>query len=196
MGFCSVCGMSLGGVRGVKWDNATTDKKLLEWVANMGVMVSQARSTISVWRDRYEGSAYSYTQPTIEGPDRLSTILFNVARGHALINGRTHLTIDDLTPVVEIGLSSMPDDRRQVLQMLLESQNGSVSSLEIERALSVSRPTARAIMKIFEVLKLGTVEEGTGQIPHILTLADEFSWARSDEFRELRAPEVWSWVPF
>ena len=185
-----------GGARSVAWNNEATDKMVLEWIANIAHMVALARSTVSVWRDKYAGSEYCYTQPTIEGPDRLSAILFNVARGHALVNGRTHLTLDDLTPVVEIGLSSMPDDRRQVMQMLLESQGGSVSSLDIERALSVSRPTARAIMKIFEVLKLGTVEEGTGQIPHTLTLADEFNWARSDEFRKLRAPEVWSWVPF
>ena len=183
-------------MRGVKWNNAATEENLLEWIANIGRLISLARSTVSVWRERYDKEEYAWNQPTIEEPDRLSTILFNVARGHALVNGRTHLTIEDITLIVEIGLSSMPDDRRQVLQMLLESQSGSVSSRDIEQALSVSRPTARAIMKIFEVLKIGTVEEGTGQMPHTLTLVDEFNWARSEEFRSLRAPEVWSWVPF
>lgn len=185
-----------GGVRGIKWDNAATDEKILSWITDMGRMVSLARSTVSVWREKYEGGDYSFTQPTIEGPDRLSTILFNLARGHALINGRTHLTFEDLTPIIEIGLSSMPDDRRQVIQLLLDSSAGFITSSEIEQKLSVSRPTARAIMKILAVLGIGNQEEGVGQSPHTLTLAEEFQWARSEEFRSLRASEVWSWIPF
>jgi len=126
-----------GGVRGIKWDNAATDEKILSWITDMGRMVSLARSTISVWREKYEGGDYSFTQPNIEGPERLSTILFNLARGHALINGRTYLTIEDLAPIIEIGLSSMPDDRRQVIQLLLDSPSKFIETVFAETILTV-----------------------------------------------------------
>jgi len=185
-----------GGVRGVKWDNESTDENLLEWIANIGRLISLARSTVSVWRERYDKEEYAWNQPTIEEPDRLSTILFNVARGHALINGRTHLTIEDITPIVEIGLSSMPDDRRQVLQLLLSSPDGRITSAEVKDALSISSPTARAILEIFGILGIGTLERNERPIPWDLTLAEEFHWARLKNFRSLRASEAYSWIPF
>lgn len=174
-----------GGVRMVKWNKSGDSKDLHEQIANLANLVSRARSVVSVWREK--DSDYNYNQPTIEHPMRLAQILYNLARGHAIIQGHCQINEDDLAVVIQVGLSSMPDDRRQVLDLLLNTAPGEeIETGDITGALSVSEPTARAIMKTLSVLGIVDLENpGMGE-SYKIRLKEDFSWFQSEDFRDIR----------
>lgn len=98
-------------------------------------------------------------------PSRLKTILYNLARGHAIIHNRRNLNKDDVILVSKIALSSMQDDRREVLKLLLKEKT--VSTKKICNSLSIDSRTARSIMKALEVLGIVKVnKEGIGSQYH------------------------------
>ncbi|MCJ7459874.1 MAG: hypothetical protein MUP17_12940 [candidate division Zixibacteria bacterium] len=174
-----------GGVRKIQWDRAKDNQSLIEVIAKLSNLVAIARSTVSVWREQQ--TDYNYNQPIIEHPFRLSSILYNLARGHAIIQGRNQINAEDIRLVIEVGLSSMPDDRRQVLNLLLNKEAGdNLKTDEIVEKLGVSNPTARAIMQTFAVL--GIVDHnkpGMGSADSI-RLKEDFEWFQGAEFRKLR----------
>lgn len=167
-----------------------TDEAIIELIGRIARFVCVARATITgrMKRDFYRGDEFIFNQPMIEEPDRLATILFNLARGHALIHGRNCLTWEDLSPVIEIALSSMPDDRRQVIQHMVSSKGGFTDAKKLEEALGVSRPTALDIMRLLDAIGLVSFAEGSGSKLSYTTLKDEFHWILTEEFRALRVP--------
>lgn len=174
-----------GGVRKIEWDRFKDDENLQKAIAKLGNLVAIARSTVSVWRERE--TEYNYNQPIIEHPFRLSTILYNLARGHAIIQGRNEINKEDVRLVIGVGLSSMPDDRRQVLNLLLEKDPDETTETDqITQRLGVSNPTARAIMETFKVLGLVNYEKPGMGISDNIALKEDFHWFLGEEFRQLR----------
>jgi hypothetical protein len=182
-----------GGVRKVKWEISGDNAELVECIARIANLVVTARSVVSVWREK--DSDYNYNQPVIEHPFRLGNILNNLARGHAIIQGRTSINEDDLKVVIEVGLSSMPDDRRRVLDLLLKkSKDEWTETNEIVEVLSISKPTALAIMQTFRVLGLVEYDDPGMQQSHRIKLRADFEWFLTDEFKDLR--EKVEGIPF
>jgi len=180
-------------VRQIKWDTNQDDSGLFECIVKVADLVAKTRSVVSVWREK--DSDYNYNQPIIEHPYRLSNILYNLARGHAIIQGRTNINEDDLKVVIEVGLSSMPDDRRRVLDLLLKkSKEEWTETNEIVEALSISKPTALRIMQIFKVLGLVEYDDPAMQQSHRIKLKADFEWFLTNEFRDLR--EKGDGIPF
>jgi len=108
----------------------------------------------------------------------LKSLLYNLARGHAIIHNRRKLNEDDVAFVSKIALSSMQDDRREVIKLLLREDI--VGTNEICDTLRVDSRTARSIMKALEVLGVVNVyEEGRGSQYHI-ELSDDFKKFRDD----------------
>jgi len=175
------------GVRGVIWNREAEDSDLIFWLVRVAQLVATARSVVSVWRE--DKDQYNYSVPVVETPKRLAAILFNLARGHAIVHNRRRLNEDDLRLIIEIALSSMPSDRSQVLELFYERPDGSeIKTSEVEEALGVSKPTARAIMKTLSLLKVVNLEEVIPGDPsgHRIRLADGFRWFTEKQFRSLR----------
>jgi hypothetical protein len=184
-GFLLFLWRQTGGVRKVKWDRNGDNEELVECIVTVANLVAKARSVVSVWREKE--TEYNYNQPIIEHPSRLSNILYNLARGHAITQGRDNLNEDDLKVVIEVGLSSMPDDRRRVLDLLLKkSKDEWTETNEIVEALSICKGTALAIMKIFKVLGLVDYYDPGSQQSHRIKLNADFEWFLTEEFRDLR----------
>ena len=79
--------------------------------------------------------------------------LYCVARGYALIAGRTQLSEEDVRATEKIALSSMPEDRRRILAAL--RLKALLSSTEVmETVGGCSRPTALALMDELDSLKV------------------------------------------
>lgn len=173
------------GVRGVEWDVNLDNQELVKCIVKLANLVVRARSVVSVWREKE--TDYNFNQPIIEHPFRLSQILYNLAKGHAIIQGRNQINKDDLRVIIDVGLSSMPDDRRQVLELLLDKgPEDEVETDEITEKLGVSKPTALAIMQIFKILGIVDYTDlGMGQ-SHSIKLKSDFEWFQSDEFKSLR----------
>jgi hypothetical protein len=176
------------GVRGVTWDRKKDDPTITKHIVRLAQFVAIARSEVNVWKES-DTKGYSFNQPIIEQPERLANLLLNLARGHALLHGRDGVSRLDMPMVVKVALSSMPDDRRGVIEMLLgdvETPKGQAKASEIEKQIKVSRPTAHTIMERLKVLGLVDLIEGVGTEGKSITLLERFNWFLSNEFDELR----------
>src|SRR5206468_4188884 len=77
----------------------------------LGVLLGHLRAVVTTWKQDIEGIEYSHSTTNIEEPQRAITQLRNLARGHALSQGRTYITIQDLPLVIKVVLSTASLDR-------------------------------------------------------------------------------------
>ncbi len=95
-----------GGIRGLEWDRQADDReRTMELVrlANLGSALrgQPARENADPSLDEY------YFSPAIvEGSDRYRSMLYNLARGHAISEGRIHLNLSDVKMAADATLSS------------------------------------------------------------------------------------------
>ncbi len=187
--------------RSVEWNRQGEDRRLIKQLSKLAQLTARIRSTISVWGT--EGTGHNreidFTIPIREYPMRLASVLYGLARSHALICGRSKVTEEELPLIVAVALSSIPDDRRRVLNLMIDtdhpdksSERGSVTSTEIEEILGFSRPTARKVLQTLRVLEVGSLENSVGPVPAKLTLKDHYDWLKTDDFIQYR--QVWSQV--
>ena len=132
----------------------------------------------------------SHSVPVIEQPDRINCLLYNLARGHALVCGRTQLARADLAPVLEVTFDSAPTIRSKVFRSLLE-HNGTLRTGQVETLLRCSKPTALKEMEALAVLGVAEKAEADpayGRPEHELRLTEKFQWFTTDECKDLRWP--------
>jgi predicted transcriptional regulator len=125
----------------------------------------------------------NHNVPVIEQPDRINCLLYNLARGHALLRGRTQLATADLAPVLEMTFDSAPTIRSKVFRGLLE-QGGTMKTSHVEKLLRCSKPTALKEMEALAVLGVADKTEADaeyGRPEHELRLAEKFEWFATDE---------------
>jgi hypothetical protein len=165
-----------GGVRGVTWNRARDPEEVMLRIAAFSKVLAKLRGTISVWREGSgDDETYNFTTPVIEQPHRALSLLYALARGHALVHGRRQLVAADLPIVARAALESTPNDRRAVMRLLLR-HDGAVGSGDLQRALKCSAPTARAILETLEKLEIGTYANPGAPKQATLTIADSLRW--------------------
>lgn len=157
------------GVRGVEWDRSATPRQEVKTLALYADFIIKMRIQLPSW----QGGVY--TPFNKESPYRILSNLFNLARGRALLYGRTTLIGDDLGFIWEVSRSSVPEDRRQIVEALSKN-GGSITVERAEKILMVSRETARKVMEGIECIGIASIEKGRGNNPDILVLKPEFKW--------------------
>lgn len=173
----------------ISWDifNDPPDIKLQ--INNLAEFTARARSSISIWDSKNQNRKrkYDFAQLILEGPHRLANILYSLARAHALICGRDRLSEDDMAIVTQVALSSMPNDRRQVISLLLDdpgslklSPRGIVTTTEIEKTLTVSQYAADKVINELRILGIGQKETGKGNQSSSLRIVPDYEWITSD----------------
>ena len=103
-------------------------------VANLGEFIALARTYVE--RDGYSREANGV--PVTEGNTRLPQQLCQIARGSALLNGRTEVNEDDYQIVCRAGFDSLPAARIAVLKGILARKNPyslGLPKVTIERAV-------------------------------------------------------------
>jgi hypothetical protein len=113
-----------------------------------------------------------------EGPFKVINYLKELARGHALICGRSEITQEDLDLVAEVALSSTPGHLRPIMRELKGKQR--VNSSTVASICRVSPPTARRYLKELSLLGLGALAKGKPEDNQsdTLTLAEPFQWLK------------------
>lgn len=165
---------SHGGIKGMHWKPEENPPDVLTNIA-------QCAKLLAVLRTPYERDNTSLP----ESPHRANAVLYNLARGHALICGRTQLAIEDLPTVAQVTLSSIPYRRRAVLQLMAEHGGTPVTVSQVEKATNVTRHTAEEIMYEMEALSLMDVRhEGVGK-PALLVIKEEWAWCMTKDMRTL-----------
>ena len=165
-----------GGVRKVQWDAQGDPTEVLTRIAQCATLLAVMRTPIP----RDLGVTL---QP--ESPLRANSVLYNLARGHALVNGRTQLSVEDLPMVARVAVSSVPQGRRNVFLALAKNEGQPLTVKQVENTGVGSRHTAERVMGALEQLGVMKFEkEGTGKAAR-LTIRPEWSWCMAEDFRAL-----------
>ena len=167
----------------MKWDRDKDNPKAKQCIAELAVLLSHLRCDVQTWR---EGSDIGYSPSLPEHPQRAGEILFNLAKGHALLYGRNFVTMEDIPIIVKTVLSTAQIDRVNIFSLLLANKGRSLSTSRITLSLNISPQTARRKMTEFKAI--GLVDEENSGSNHELSirLKPEFNWFLSEEFNQIR----------
>jgi hypothetical protein len=173
----------------LKWDSNKDDEQTLRYIIRLGILLAYLRGVVPTWETQNtQGSDYVYTFSTKEEPDRAMIQLRNLARGHALSQGRNYITMNDLPIVIEVVLSTASRERVIIFDCLLKHK-GQLTAKEIEEFLHITTPTALRTMTEFTALELvDKLSLGSeANAPVQIQLKQKFSWFLTDEFNKFRA---------
>lgn len=171
---------------GLEWDKSKDPEPVRQAISRYARLIACLRGNTGNPND-----LESPAEPVIEKPLRIVQMLYNLARGHALISGRTNLTMEDLWPCRDIALSSAPWQRIRSLMTLIENK-GVLKASDIQSSLGRSNPTALKEMRILSLLgivNITRVKEGKAAGASIVTakIRDEFSWLLDEDLHFLKS---------
>ncbi len=172
----------------IEWESSKDEENALELIIRLAQLLASLRGFAVTWETKdTQGSGYAYGTPTIEHPTRAITSLANLAKGHALLEGRMHITMSDIPLLIKTVLSTAPVERVMIFDLLLNS-GGELNASDIEDFLNISRPTALRTMTELKILGLVnlTQESESSNSVRTIKLKKEFEWFLSDEFKRLR----------
>jgi hypothetical protein len=164
----------------VKWDYSKNDKEALKIIAGMGDLLSYLRCVAKVYiTDDSQGSNYSYTISPREVPRRAIKVLTNLARGHAILEGRNHITMKDIPIVAKTATDSAQVERVSLFSLLIANK-GKLTTSQILESLTVARKTALRTMTEFHTIGLASIEdfheEGYNNMSKRMILNPRFDW--------------------
>jgi len=162
------------GIRGVQWNNEQNPPEVVTGI-------SQCASLLALMRTPYEMGKTVHA----ESPHRANAVLYHLARGHALVCGRTSLDKDDLPMIARITLSSIPAERRAVLLAFVRHKGEPLTVEQVREATGVSRHTAEGLMEEMAWLGIAVYERPGDGRASLLTLQAEWAWIAQGEFAAL-----------
>jgi hypothetical protein len=171
---------------GVTWNKAGDPRECLRVIAKCSRLLAHLRGAINVWSVGEDDEKLSHSVPVIEKPNRINCLLYNLARGHALVCGRRQLTLEDLWPVLDLTFDSAPTTRAKVFRALIE--RGALTTTDVVELLRCSPPTARKEIEALVVLGVANKDscpDKAGLPETAITLDERFEWFTSTECHAL-----------
>ena len=179
------------GLPKMSWNCEKDEELANRLIIRLASLLASLRAVVPTWESRdSQGSDYAYSIPTIEDPSRAITQLRNLARGHALSQGRNFIIMQDIPVTIRTVLSTASIERVAVFDLLI-SHNGKLVTSVITSSLNTTNPTARRTMT--ELKALGLVEmnsDGNDNSEKKIELKQEFSWFLSGEAKMVTQSEV------
>ena len=180
------------GLPKIIWNSSKNDHRALKLIVKLGNLLAPLRGSAWAWDTKdTQGSDYAYSTPIIEHPTRAITHLLNLAKGHALLEGRNYISIEDIPILVQTVLSTAPKERVMVFNLLLNTK-GEVASSEIDLYLNMSRPTALKTMTELKILGLVEIikQSDAPNSPQSVRLKKEYEWVLTNQFRILKSGNI------
>jgi hypothetical protein len=145
-------------------------------LARLALFVAHGRREIHYEREGGQWTPVSAARA--EGPHKVVNYFKELAKAHALIEGRTEVTAEDMELVTTVAISSIPHHLRPIVRRLRRAD--SITSAECQRLCSVSRPTARKYLTELALTGIGALEDEIEEVPITLTLtlSPAFSWLK------------------
>lgn len=175
---------------GVTWDKKSDPPEIRRIISRCAKLLAHLRGTVNVWGDDDGSDKQHHTNVVIEKPTRINQLLYNLARGHALVCRRTTLMQEDLWPCIELALNSAQYNRIKLIEALIEFA-GTINTGVVEEAIKCSNPTALKeieTLRVLGIVEVQNVGEGTvGRPEKIVSMVDDFLWFCSDECKGIRA---------
>jgi hypothetical protein len=168
-------------VETIERDSIVFSKEYLRQLVRWARLIVEGRKEVKFDAD----SDLPIAAVQAEGAWKVIDYLKDLARGHALIHGRTEIDDSDLELLGHIAISSIPGHLRPIVKELRVMD--SVDSTQCENLCRVSRPTARKYMKELDVLGIATMIQGRRETndSHIIGLADNYSWLKEKPENEM-----------
>ena len=164
------------GLQKIIWNPEKDDPQAKRYIIRSAMLLAHLRGVVPTWETREggQGTEYAYTIATIEEPDRAITQLRNLARGHALSQGRNYITVDDIPLIIEVVFSTASIERVRILELLIASK-GTLTTTQITSSLNTTPNTAKRTMAEFKALgiaELSSVGANETSEKKISTLSD------------------------
>jgi len=178
--------------RSFSWDSQQDDEDVIDIMSQLAEFATKARSDLRIWTEQQDGhTETNSTGAVVEGVDRLTSILYSLAKSHALVSGCGGVSREQLPLIVAVTLSSLPDNRMKAVELLVDptlkykkSAVGTFTIHELMKSMSCSDGTATKVMRALELLGLGEIEGGVGQTSSTFRLNEDYEWFITDEFRQ------------
>ena len=155
---------------GLHWDRAADTAPVLDRIiplAELGVILRSVTA-----RDKaITATEYEYSPSVAEGPARYRQSLYNLARGHALVNGRHVLTEEDLALPLRIVLSTGPIERLRLLRHFIEG--GIIKSTQ-QAGNVIGHAWNTASIVLTQMLQLGLIRHGS----EYYYLDEKYDWIK------------------
>ena len=166
------------------WDYSKDVTAAIRTIAGMADVLSYLRCIAQVWETLdSQGSDYGYTISQREVPRRATTALSNLARGHALLNGRNYITLEDVPIVIKTALDSAQIERVSMFNLLL-AHGGELTTSQILDSLNVTRKTALRTVVELKAISMVDIEEfhepGQNNISKKIVLNPNLAWLVTD----------------
>jgi hypothetical protein len=165
-----------GGFRAMDWDDQGIPKEVLKAVMVFAKILVKLRGMIPRAYEGADGN-FEHQQLRVECPKRAMSLLFNIAKGRAIIYGRNQVNMADIPLIRDIVLSSGPDDRGKIIQELIRQPDHTLTKGEVSQLLKAGEKVARQSINNLEALKLVTWGKanasGIGRPGHTITLCEE-----------------------
>ena len=161
-------------------DHTKDEEFAHRYIIKLGKLLAPLRAVVPTWETKdSQGSEYNFDIAIVEDPSRAITQLRNLARGHALSQGRDYITLDDIPMLIQVVLSTC--------SLARETNMGSLTTSQIVESLNTSRPTALRTMTELKATGLVNMVEGVGyhNSESRIKLKDKFSWFLEDTFHQL-----------
>jgi hypothetical protein len=167
----------------VTWNKQADGDDRLLVIARCAKLLAPLRGLIQTWKNESE-EVIEYGPPIIERPDRINCLLYNLARGHALVCGRRQLTIADMWVVLEVAFDSAPPIRGKLFRGLLRA-GGTLRTREVTKLLQCGESRAYVEMRKLALLGVAEISPAFGRKPgrpeNEITLHEDFGWFVSSE---------------
>jgi hypothetical protein len=179
----------------LQWDTQKDDEEALRYIVNSSDLLSYMRCNAKVWETHdTQGSEYAYSISQREVPRRAITALTNLAKGHALLEGRNHITLDDITLVIKTAMDTAQIERVSIFSLLL-AHDGVLTTTQILEFLNISRPTALRTMAEFKAIGLVSINENShdaaaGRPEKCMVLNPRFDWFLTDKLIKKISPHI------
>lgn len=177
---------SSGGVGSIIWDDRDIPLEVIDMVANLANLLARLRGFIPI---RWIDGNYEHQSPLIEDSHRPMALLLNIARGRAILYNRKQIGLEDLPLIIDITLSSCPEDRGKIIRALIKQRSNALTTKEVCGLLKVKEKTALKSMEQLEILGLVTVttEETIeiGRPEKTIQINKDFEWLREPSFTKL-----------
>jgi hypothetical protein len=173
----------------IPWDSEKDDETAKDHLMNLGKLLARLRGHVDIWSQKnHEYSEYSYSYTQTEDPTRAITQLYNLARGHALLLGRSYIILEDVPIAAKVVLSTASIERVAVMDLLI-AKGGQITLSKIAKVLSMSKSTALKTMTELAALKVVDIDdeyEAEYNNTKEIRLRPEFKWLLSEESVKLR----------
>lgn len=150
-----------------------TDEQL-EQLVRWSTLLVTGRAEVKCEKEKTNWIPIAAKSP--EGPHKVIGYLKELARGHAIIYRRDHITDADIEFVGKVAVSSIPGHLRPIIRALMS--NPRVYTPTAVGICRVTGPTARRYFKELELLKIGKIDKGDSRSgePDSLVLHRQFKW--------------------